>query len=111
MKRVEFNAVEFDWVFKGQLARDFIEHLASTENDSLFGNPTIRIIVLFLWGKFFYNIRNKIFYPFIFYFLVFVTLATIIYDKKIHIKDYLDGKELSDVKDFDHSDYTEKHLR
>jgi hypothetical protein len=70
-KRIETGAVEFDWIFRGNNARGFIEHLACNSNDSIFAVYTIKVIVNFLWGRFFYHIRNKIFIPWMIYFILF----------------------------------------
>mmetsp|Transcript_48593 Transcript_48593/g.35768 ORF Transcript_48593/g.35768 Transcript_48593/m.35768 type:complete len:112 (+) Transcript_48593:217-552(+) len=91
MKRVEFNAVEYDWVFKGEMAVNFIYHLSCTKNDKLFSNPVIRIIILFLWSKFYFLIRNRVFFPFIAYFLSYIFLATLVQEQIMTIEDYLNG--------------------
>jgi hypothetical protein len=102
MKRVELEAVEFDWIFKGEMAIDFIQHLATTENDALFSISTIRIIIMFLWSKIFFKIRNKIFYPFILYFISYIIMTTIIFEKKMRIKEHLDGTR-------DNIEHTHRH--
>ena len=48
-KRVEISVVEFDWVFHGEEAKNFIKKLANTDNDNLFAIYTVKIIILFLW--------------------------------------------------------------
>ena len=53
-KRVESYALEFDWIFRGENAKNFIEYLATTSNDTIFAIDTIKIAINFLWGKFFY---------------------------------------------------------
>ena len=85
LKRVETCAVEFDWIFRGKNAISFIEHLAHNANDSIFEVDTIRIIVMFLWERFFYHIRNKVFIPFMFYFVIFLVQVTLVYEKRIMI--------------------------
>lgn len=37
-KRIELSVLEFDWVFKGESATNFIKRLANTNNDNLFAN-------------------------------------------------------------------------
>lgn len=49
-KRVELNALEFDWIFSEEGA-DFIDTLAKTENDRLFALVVIRVSVLFMWDQ------------------------------------------------------------
>ena len=72
LTRIETVAVEFDWIFRGSNAISFVEHLAHRADESIFAVDTIRVIVLFLWERFFYNIRNKIFLPFLGYFALFI---------------------------------------
>ena len=86
-KRVELCALEFDWIFEGEGAVNFIKRLANTDNDEIFAIPTIKIIIMFLWQKYFYKIRNKIFIPFIVYFIFFTVYVTHIYEKRIQYPD------------------------
>lgn len=46
----------------------------------MFAIPSIKVIVLFLWEKFFYKIRNKVFYPFLTYMIFFLLYVTFIYE-------------------------------
>lgn len=83
MKRVEFSILEFDWVFKGDKAMDFIAHLAETENDELFAISSIKIIIKFLWKKFFTRILLFIFLPFFSYMTIFLVYVTHVYEERI----------------------------
>jgi len=49
IKRVELQALEFDWIFEGEGATNFIKKLANTDNDDIFAITSIRIIIMFLW--------------------------------------------------------------
>ena len=49
LMRTEFSVLEFDWIFRGDMAIKFIKRLSNYENDELFANETIRIIIMFLW--------------------------------------------------------------
>jgi hypothetical protein len=40
-KRVELCVLEFDWIFEGDYAINFIKKLATSQNDDLFANQTI----------------------------------------------------------------------
>lgn len=79
-KRVELTALEFDWIFAGKSATNFIKRLANTDNDDLFAIPSIKILILFLWKKFFYKILFKIFIPFMIYFCFLLIYITHIYE-------------------------------
>jgi hypothetical protein len=76
---VELLALEFDWVFRGEFAKKFISELAESENDELFSIRTIKIIILFLWSKFFWAIFQKIFLPFLIYCISFNLYVTFIF--------------------------------
>lgn len=86
-KRVELSILEFDWIFEGESAVSFMKHLANTDNDDLFAIPSLRIIIMFLWQRYFYKIRNKIFLPFIAYFTFFIVYVTHIFEKKVQYPD------------------------
>ena len=83
MKRVEFSILEFDWVFQGDKAIDFIAHLAETENDDLFAISSIKIIIKFLWKKFFARILLIIFLPFFVYMMVFLIYVTHVFEDRL----------------------------
>jgi len=81
-KRIEVTAVEFDWIFHGKDSHNFIKRLAETENDNLFLIPAVRVIILFLWQKYFYRIVYYLFFPFLLYLISFCFYATLSYEKK-----------------------------
>lgn len=90
-KRVEVLAIEFDWIFSGKKAKSFISRLADTENDEIFNITTVRIIILYLWSKFFYRIFFFLFCPFMFYMATFTFYVTFVYIKKESKEfDYMD---------------------
>jgi hypothetical protein len=64
--------LEWDWVFRGEQSIKFIEMLSKTENTDLFDLEAIRVVVTFMWEKFYYKLRNRIFFPFLFYFAVYI---------------------------------------
>ena len=77
------TALEFDWVFYGDSSSSFIERLAETDNDNLFTINTVRIIIAFLWSRYFWRILYFLFFPFVIYFVFFCVYVTYIYDMKI----------------------------
>lgn len=83
MKRVEVQALEFDWIFYGKDSSAFIERLAETENDNLFTINTVRIIITFMWQKYFNRIVLVIFLPFLIYILFLCVYITYIYEMKV----------------------------
>ena len=81
VKRIEITAIEFDWVFHGDSAVQFTRMLAYTDNDNLFALETVRVIVTFLWQKFFNKILKIFFFPFLIYMVQFCVYVTYIYTK------------------------------
>ncbi len=73
-------ALEFDWIFYGKDSRNFIKRLSETKNDNLFTIESVRIIILFLWTKYFSRIKNFLFFPFIIYIVIFNVYVTYTYE-------------------------------
>ena len=92
IKRVELQMLEWDWVFRGEQSIKFIEMLSKTENTNLFDLEAIRVVVTFMWDKFYYRLRNRIFFPFLFYFFVYIYFVS----SKLAYKRY---EELSTLED------------
>ena len=84
---MELLALEFDWIFRGDFAIKFISSLAESENDELFAIDTIRIMIEFLWSKFFWGIMFKIFIPFIIYTSTFIFYVTFIFQTHREIQE------------------------
>ena len=78
MKKVELQAIEFDWIFRGKQAKQFVEFLGNTNNMDLFLIPSIAASLEYQWLFFQPNIRNKIFIPFLVYLCVFLVYANYI---------------------------------
>lgn len=81
-KRVEIQAIEFDWIFYGPAADSFLSRLADSDNDNLFTINTIKVIILFLWNKYFYRIFFIIFMPFCLYITTFCLYVTFIFEQR-----------------------------
>ena len=112
LTRVETCAVEFDWIFCGNNAISFIQHLAHRADESIFAVETIRVIVLFLWDRFFFHIRNKILLPFLGYFALFIFEVVYVREHRQFIIDCRNGFANNDplIPDncLDHSEEDEK---
>lgn len=78
-KRIELKVLEFDWVFRGDSAKMFIEELATTPNDNIFTVESIQTSIRFLWDFYQPEIIKKIYIPYMVYFLSFVLYASAIY--------------------------------
>ena len=59
--------------------------LADTKDDTVFALDSIRIIISFLWSKFFWKIMLRIFIPYIVYMIFTVVYITYIYEKSVEI--------------------------
>ncbi|CDW76983.1 wd-40 repeat protein [Stylonychia lemnae] len=84
-KGVNFSIVDFDEIFlQGEFSKQFIKSLIDSNQDNFFGIYTIKVLLLFLWEKFFYKIRNRIFFPYVLYMSIFLLYATDIYDRHMN---------------------------
>jgi hypothetical protein len=82
-KRIEFKLLEFDWIFRGESAKMFIEELAQTSNDNIFQVESIQVGIRFLWDFYQPEIIKKIYIPYMVYFLCFVIYASFIFESAI----------------------------
>lgn len=73
---MEAKILDFNWLFVGNNAIEFITALADTENDDIFATTQIRVLVDFMWETYYTYIFRSLFMPFIFYFASFVIFAT-----------------------------------
>ncbi|CDW84245.1 wd-40 repeat protein [Stylonychia lemnae] len=81
LARAEVKLLSFDWILDNTQALNFFTILANSGNSNLFTIQSIKVIVLYYWQNFFYQIRNKVFFPFIAYLVFFQVYATYIYEK------------------------------
>lgn len=51
-KRVNIEAVDFDWIFKGDNARSFIFLLSEQSRSKLFIQKTIRVFIELMWSEY-----------------------------------------------------------
>jgi hypothetical protein len=72
--------LEFDWIFYGDASDEFIDRLAETDNDNLFTINSVKIIILFLWNKYFYRILLVQFVPFINYIVFLCVYITYVFE-------------------------------
>ena len=56
--------------------RKFVRILAHTKNDSVFATQQVRILVDYLWNRYFYVILEQLFMPYLCFFLSFHLLVT-----------------------------------
>lgn len=78
-KRIEFKILEFDWIFRGDSAKMYIEELAQTSNDNIFTVESVRTSIRFLWGFYQPEIIKKIYLPYMLYFASFIIYVSLIY--------------------------------
>jgi len=78
-KRIEFKILEFDWIFRGESAKMFIEELAQASSDRIFTVESVKTSIRFLWGFYQPEIIKKIYIPYMAYFLSFVIYVSLVY--------------------------------
>jgi hypothetical protein len=76
-KQVKAKLLDFNWIFNGNNAEKFIKVLADSENDDIFATDSIRVLIRFLWDGYFKSITETLFYPFLAYFIAFVSYVTV----------------------------------
>ena len=84
MKRVEVQAIEFDWVFRGERAKHFLSYLGSTKNLDLFSIPTIKYVVKYQWKYFKPAIFWRTFIPYMIYLILFLIHVNVILNNKYY---------------------------
>lgn len=75
-KQVEARLLDFDWIFTSNNSATLIKILAETSNDEIFSCVQIRVFIDFMWKYYYQAIRNRLFLPFVAYFLAFTLHAT-----------------------------------
>ena len=75
--------------------------MSFVEEDTLFSIETIKIIVIFMWQKFFKHIMSRIFLPFMIYFIIFIVHITFIYENWVKSENSKDGAQdfFNDISD------------
>jgi hypothetical protein len=100
LKRVSIKGIEFDWIFQGDKAEQFLKDLSESDNINIFGQDIIRDIILFQWKYFKRVIILKLFFPYILYFILFCVYTTYILERRdseddtggeFHILNYVFG--------------------
>ena len=83
IKNVDIRALEFDWIFYGDDSNSFIKTLAESKNDNLFEINTVKIVILFLWAKYFKRIFYLQLIPFAIYMIFYCVYVTYIYEMRL----------------------------
>ena len=76
MKQVEAKLLDFDWIFTGENSACMIKVLAETENDEIFSQSQIRVLIEFMWQEYYDAIYSTLFIPYVLYFVAFSLYAT-----------------------------------
>lgn len=80
IKRVEVTFVEFDWIFKGESGKLFVDALANTRSEVLFEVESLKFVIKYLWSFYFYRLLGLVFLPYIVFFIAFLIYATYLYE-------------------------------
>jgi hypothetical protein len=75
-KIVDIYALEFTWIFIGEQGKRFITQLNEIENEKVFRINTVKWCIELLWSKFYVEIFNKIFLPYMAYLVLYIIFAT-----------------------------------
>ena len=76
MKQVEAKLLDFDWIFARNNANEMIKVLAETENDEIFSQSQVRVLIEFMWESYYKAIYSTLFIPYVQYFVAFNIYAT-----------------------------------
>lgn len=72
--------LEFDWIFKGESGKLFVDALANTRSETLFEVQTLKFAIKFLWSFYFYKLLLLVFIPYVLFFIAFLIYATFLYE-------------------------------
>ena len=76
LRQVCAKLLDFNWVFSGNNAEKFIGVLAETDNDEIFAQDQIRVLIMFLWDSYYVAIMKTLFWPFVIYSLSYSYYVT-----------------------------------
>ena len=95
LKRVSIKGIEFDWIFQGDQANQFLKDLSTTDNIHIFGQNIIRDIILFEWAYFKRVIFWKLFIPYLIYFVMFCIYTTWLLERQFNEEDTSGGYHIA----------------
>ena len=64
VKRVSIEAVDFDWIFEGDNAKQFIMLLANNARSKIYIQKSVRVFISLIWERYQKEIVKKIFIPY-----------------------------------------------
>ena len=76
IKRVQVEALDFDWIFQEGNCKTLLNLLAEEANNSALTTKTIRIFVAFMWSYYKTAIVRHIFVPYLVYLLSLIALSS-----------------------------------
>ena len=76
-QRCRIEALDFDWIFKGNNASRFLKLLSESDNGALCEQKSVRIFIELMWDQFQPNIIKYVFLPYLFYLFSFILLSSI----------------------------------
>ena len=76
MKRVIIKGIEFDWIFTGKDADQFLKDLGETNDMDILSQPIIKDIILYQWKYYKINLIKYLLVPYIIYFWLFLVYVT-----------------------------------
>ena len=76
MKRVIIKGIEFDWIFTGKDADQFLKDLGETNDMDILSQPIIKDIILYQWKYYKINLIKYLLVPYLIYFWLFLVYVT-----------------------------------
>jgi len=75
LKRVQIEALDFDWIFHGMNAKVLLSLLSSSANTKVLTRKTIKTFIDLMWDHYQKAIIRYIFFPYCFYLVTLSLLA------------------------------------
>lgn len=82
-KRIDIQAIEFDWIFNNTEGRAFMNTLAYNKDIGLYSLSIVRYIIKFCWSYYRIYIVCYLLIPFLIYFALFIFYATYIHKRVV----------------------------
>jgi hypothetical protein len=76
VKRVSVEAIDFDWIFEGDNAKEFIMLLAYEARSKIYIQKSVRVFIKLIWDLYQSQIVKKIFIPYLIYMMIMMHLST-----------------------------------
>lgn len=101
IKRVSIEAIDFDWIFEGDNAREFILLLTYKARSKIYIQKSVRVFVKLIWELYQPQIVKKIFMPYLFYMMIIMYLSVYHLGGFLEHLDHIeDGSSITNERNF-----------